>query len=441
MIDLIDKTVAIEHLLDVIEENRLVVLCGAGLSMAPPSNLPSANAIALDVKNKCISSGQTVPDNLELQADHFIQNGRFSTYFLGRLISEDSFATTPNDGHEAIADFLLSRAVSAAVSTNVDFLIETAGQSLFGQINGLLDGVEAANCPDDRSPLLKIHGCWTKDRNNTVWTPKQLDSDPIKTRIEHSANWLNLNLRNKELLVIGFWSDWSYLNSVLSVALGAVHPSAITIIDPSETSALKQKAPELCAIGIGNNISFKHVQGNGATFLDELRNSFSRKFFRKAVNQGRASFIHTTGLQYAESWLDLPVYTDSRSLHMIRRDIEGREPNEPARLREPDENNTLVGLTISQLQAKGAILNGAYWQLGDRKVRVLRSAKLIHDIRNIFSRESSPLVAADIVICVGADDRNMPSNIAREGTQTNVVRGGPAGKWLTISQAYEELGL
>jgi hypothetical protein len=32
MIDLIDKTVGIEHLLDVIEENRLVVLCGAGLS-------------------------------------------------------------------------------------------------------------------------------------------------------------------------------------------------------------------------------------------------------------------------------------------------------------------------------------------------------------------------------------------------------------------------
>jgi hypothetical protein len=440
MIDLIDKTAAIEHLLDVIEENRLVVLCGAGLSMAPPSNLPSANAIALDVKNKCISSGHTVPDSLELQADHFIQNGRFSTYFLGRLISEDSFATKSNNGHEAIADFLLSRAVFAAVSTNVDFLIEAAGQGLFGHINGFLDGVEAANCPNDRSPLLKIHGCWTKDRNNTVWTPKQLDADPIKTRIEHSANWLNLNLRNKELLVVGFWSDWNYLNSVLSVALGAVHPSAITIIDPSETSALKQKAPELCAIGIGNNISFKHVQGCGATFLDELRNSFSRKFFRKAVNQGRNSFIHTTGLQYEESWLDLPAHTDSHSLHMIRRDIEGREPNEPARLSEP-ENNTLVGLTISQLQAKGAVLNGAYWQLGDKTVRVLRSAKLIHDIRKIFCSESSPLGAADIVICVGADDRNQPSNILREGTQTNVVRGGLSGKWLTSQQACEELDL
>jgi len=440
MIDLIDKTVAIEHLLDVIEENRLVVLCGAGLSMAPPSNLPSANAIALAVKNKCISSGQTVPDNLELQADHFIQNGRFSTYFLGRLISEDSFATKYNDGHAAIADFLLSRAIFAAVSTNVDVLIETAGQNLFGQINGFLDGVQASNCPDDRSPLLKIHGCWTKDRDNTVWTPKQLDSDPIKTRIERSASWLNLNLQNKELLVVGFWSDWSYLNSVLSAALGAIHPSAITIIDPSETSSLKQKAPALCDIGSGSSISFKHVQGCGATFLDELRNSFSRKFFRKAVNQGRDSFILTTGLQYEESWLDLPAHTDSHALHMIRRDIEGREPNEPAKLREP-ENNTLIGLTISQLQAKGAILNGTYWQLGDRKIRVLRSAKLIHEIRGIFSRESSPLVAADIVICVGAEDRNMPSNIAREGTQTNVVRGGPAGKWLTSSQACEEMGL
>lgn len=251
MIQPIDSATAISNLIHAIEEDRLVILCGAGLSMAAPSCLPSAARLSHRVYDACIAAGETgVTNNIEEQALHFLNAGRFPQYFIGRLIPKDSFSGPPNLGHYTIADFLLCRAVASTVSANVDVLIENAGNNLRGQIDGWLDGVQAATGPADRSPLLKIHGCWTKAPTETVWAPAQRDIEPIKSRIDLSQNWLRLNLVNKELLVIGFWTDWSYLNSVLEVALGAVHPTAVTIIDPCETADLETKAPAFMRLEI-----------------------------------------------------------------------------------------------------------------------------------------------------------------------------------------------
>ena len=432
---------AIIDLLHAIEEDRLAVLCGAGLSMAPPSNLPSAATLAQTVFDQCLAVGESIPNDLEQQANHFIHAGRFSTYFIRQLIPRDSFAKPHNVGHSAIADFLLSKAISTAVSTNFDVLIESAGRDLFGEIEGLLDGEQAENSPGDRSPLLKIHGCWSKAKHETVWTPEQLNEEPIKTRIELSRNWLNLHLRNKDLLIVGFWSDWSYFNSVLDAALGVVHPAKVTIVDPSDTTALQSKAPGLWALGNQSGVSFKHVNASGAEFLDSLRKQFSHAFYKKALHNAHQSYIDATGTTPDNSWYELPANISTSYVYAIRRDIEGREPAECARNKAPDPQECLVGLTILQLCAKGAVFTDGYWFLDDKRIRVLRTSKLLHNVKEIFRREVPPFGAADIVICVGSEDIGVPANIARSGTAMNIVRGGPAGEWMTRTKACLELAL
>lgn len=157
---------------------------------------------------------------------------------------------------------------------------------------------------------------------------------------------------------------------------------------------------------------------------------------------GRAEYAALPGAQPVNnSWFTLPDNIDSNSLYAMRRDIEGREPTDCARNKEPDPQNTLIGLTLLQLQAKGALPVGGYWQLGERKIRVLRTAKMLHNVKEIFSSETPPLGAADIVICVGAEDMGLPTNIAREDTVPNIVRGGPVGNWITMRQAIQELEL
>src|SRR5262249_9048030 len=135
--------------LDSLLSDRLTLLVGAGLSMAPPSSLPSAATIAARAKLKYDAIyGATRPPmsaGVEEQAEFFFQRGELATVYFRTLIDQNAFASPPNEGHYAAADLLLVRAIQTAVTTNVDTLIETAGQMLFGQVGvGIEEAVVAA---------------------------------------------------------------------------------------------------------------------------------------------------------------------------------------------------------------------------------------------------------------------------------------------------------
>jgi len=445
MICSVDADMAIQNLLTAIAADRLVVVCGAGLSMAPPSNLPSAATLAHTARDEHLAvigpSGAVLPIALEDQATYFYERRDLEKYFVRHLVPRDAFSAPPNAAHFAVADLLLCKAASAAVSANVDTLIETAGNFLFGKIEVALSGSQASLICSSASPLLKIHGCWCTDQANTVWTPKQLEEEPIKTRIYESGAWLKQYLRDKDLLVVGFWSDWSYLNAVLGVALGAVYPSRVTIVDLAETEELSKKAPQLCALGEGSVADYRHVQVSGADFLESLRIAFSRSFYRKALHRAVSAYNDVKGAQPAPDWIEPPIL-GVQDLYAVRRDIEGRKPNEPARAKSPDHVGPLLGLIILLLRARGAVSAGAYWRLDNKTIRVIWSqGDLIHNVKKDYERETSALNAADIVICVGAVDLFVPSNIVRGSSKPNIARGGPPGDWLTHEQAKEEFDL
>jgi hypothetical protein len=54
---------------------------------------------------------------------------------------------------------------------------------------------------------------------------------------------MEANLREKDLLAIGFWTDWAYLNQIIESAIRDVQPLSITLIDLSDADVLAQKAP------------------------------------------------------------------------------------------------------------------------------------------------------------------------------------------------------
>ncbi|HET6238296.1 MAG TPA: hypothetical protein VFE41_25575, partial [Acetobacteraceae bacterium] len=90
---------AIEIALDGVLNNRLVVIAGAGLSMAPPSNLPGAAAIAAHAKAEYDARyGATRPPlatGIEDQAQFFFVKGELGVY-LKEFVDQDVFAGRPN---------------------------------------------------------------------------------------------------------------------------------------------------------------------------------------------------------------------------------------------------------------------------------------------------------------------------------------------------------
>lgn len=156
----IDLGEGIAAALDALHAGRLALLCGAGLSIAAPSNLPGAAQLASQAKQKYDAlygeSRPPLPPGIEEQAEFFFQRGELGTFYLRTLVDRHAFAGPPNPGHTAVADLLSVRAIQTAVSTNVDTLIETGGVLLLGQVGVGIDSVAVAALTPDISPLLKI---------------------------------------------------------------------------------------------------------------------------------------------------------------------------------------------------------------------------------------------------------------------------------------------
>ena len=432
----------IDKALDALLNDRLALLCGAGLSMAAPSSIPSAAQLAEKAKKKYDATYGTerppLPVAIDDQAQFFFAKGELYTIYLQGYIDQDAFAAQPNSGHFSIADLMLVRGIRTTVSTNVDTLIETAGNILFGHVSMGVTRDDMVILPDDKAPLLKIHGCWN-DLVSTIWASNQIDEDPIKTRIAECGEWLKVRLANRDLLILGFSTDWDYLNKVLKTSLGSVNPSRVIVVDPCKTAELKKKAPVLYGLGQRANVAFYHVQKSSDIFLETLRVDFSKSFIRRILHFGKSAFQVTAGYEANVNWLELNS-EDAEILWQIRRDLEGCKPNEPAKLRYPVEE-PLVGMTILQLQARGAVLNGSYWELEGKQIRLVRAAnQALHDVEAAFSGDVAPAVAPDYSVAIGAEPYSLPKNVARCSSNGSIVRGA-RGIWLSRPDAVAEFSL
>ncbi len=439
----IDFNRGVEMALDSLLAERLALLAGAGLSMAAPSSLPSAHAIAVEAKRRYDSRHGTsmapLPLAIEDQAEFFFRRNELATVYFRTLIDQHVFAAPPNDGHYAVADLLLVQGIETAVTTNVDTLIETAGLHLYGQIRTGLDQAQMAALPPRSSPLLKIHGCSQKDYDNMVWAPGQINAPPVDSRIASSAQWLSTRLLDRDLLIVGFWTDWNYLNQVLQTVLDRVRPSRVIVVDPAESNTFRDKAPGLYAVGEAVQNGFWHVRASGDEFLSSLRKAFSKAFVRQVMICGAQDYQHVTGND-ATPAITEPPDIDNHAMWHMRRDLEGCTPNQPASLRAPPLERT-VGLTLLQLRASGALADGHYWMLNGKRIRVLRTPNQpLHRVEADFAREMAPAISPDIVIAIGAEADFLPSNIVRAGATTSITRG-TTGRWITRPQAIQELGL
>src|SRR5436190_9820610 len=99
------------RLLGSIAADNLVIFCGAGLSMAPPSSLPSARQVAMDCFPKYEQAiGARLPPNaredLEAQCQFAFGRGELQKLFLAKLVTWRPFFRNQNKGHAAVADVL-----------------------------------------------------------------------------------------------------------------------------------------------------------------------------------------------------------------------------------------------------------------------------------------------------------------------------------------------
>ena len=432
------------RLLASMHAGRLVIVCGAGLSMAEPSNLPAAWQVA----EACFERYRLAIDpnadeamryDLEALAEHFAGMDTLQSVFIESLVPWADFVRPPNSGHAAVADFLVTKAAAASLSANYDTLIERCAIENGFDFQNSLDGDEATVRSRTQGPLLKFHGCATRDRSATVWTASQLETAPIADRIARSKVWMAANLRQKDLLVVGFWSDWVYLNRLLGTVLDGLSPLSVTVIDLADAETLQQKAPDLWTLAHGEGVTFTHVQESGAVALDELRKAFSTNYLKMVLAAGRVAFEESAGVPCQQGWLEIDDF-DTLTLYSLRRDAEGVPPGKPATLPQPVQCEILGVFHLLMRQA-GAIQTPQGYTMGGRLVRVVNGAGAALSKLKANFAEAPVVDSVDVVVAPGATNLPGPANVIRAGKVGNFIRPLSGAAWFDLNDARVELGI
>ena len=432
------------RLLGAVDSGSLIFLCGAGLSMPQPSGLPSAARVAQICYDDWLANepnlAPALRNDVDLLAAHFHGQNLFASVFIPR-VPWNELTGPPNKGHAAVADFLISRASCAALSANFDTMIEHWAQERKVALKGALTGQDAVDplCTAGVSPLLKFHGCMNLDRPNTLWTGGQLNEPTIQNRVTSSTQWMGLHLPGKHIVVVGFWTDWGYLNNVLADAFAVNNAASVTVVDTGSTTDLQTKAPDLWAKMTGLSVSFDHVRASGADFLDELRQEFSKSWSRRYFALG-ATQANAMGIASPTTYGDTMSCDE---LYNVRQDGEGVPYNKAARTNRPDGSSAQAAFVHHQLQAAGATHDGPWLELAGRKIRVINGAG--QDLATVKEsyKEPATVKGADLVICAGANDLAVPAKIIASGHGSSILRPGAGGNaaWMTREQAMAALGV
>lgn len=427
-------------LLGAIETDKLIFLCGAGLSIPSPSFLPSAARVAEICYAKWVANEALAADleyDVDKLAGHFHASDDFESIFIP-LVPWNDLSGAPNRGHAAVADMLVARAAHAALSANFDTMIERWAEQHKIAMQGALTGQEATNFAANHGPLLKFHGCMQRGRSATLWTKAQLAEPAVQAQIQSCSQWMNLHLPGRHLLVVGFWTDWGYLNDVLADAFAITNALSVTVIDPTPSAALEVKAPELWEKLTTLSAAFEHIQESGDEVLEELRLAYSRSWAKKFYALGQP-LAAVAGIEHVPS----PDGISCDELYDLRRDIEGVPYTQAATLKAPPADAAEAALAHIELCSEGAVQVGAWLTHGGRAVRIVNGAgRGISDMQQAH-KEPPNLVQPDIVLCAGALDLGVPAKLIATGVGASIVSPAPGGsaKWLTRADARTELGL
>ncbi|HEX8521463.1 MAG TPA: SIR2 family protein [Tepidisphaeraceae bacterium] len=422
-------------LLLAIEGERLVILSGAGLSMAAPSGVPSAKALL----EECVKAYEehtttqvpaTASADIEAFARWLRSKNEFSKYFINLLIPWPVFRRDPNAGHIAIADFLCTGVADYSVTANVDVLVEIAAEKLGeDDFRSDLRSIDLERTPEHKR-LLKLHGCCLIEREFSIWCREQMADGPVQDRIKSFSTFLRANLPGKTLLVVGFWTDWAYLNQLLLEAVGNVEPQGVILVDPAEPDTLEGKAPELWKWANSRAAKFVHVKRSGADFLDELRAMYSRKFLTNLMNRSRDTFRALTGVALGAA-PPLPTTLTSDDLYALRRDACGQPVGGIARVKRPGLQHELLGAMHLLMAHKGGTLDGSTYSLGGKRLRLVNGAgELMSKVKQRFMNEPPTPLKTDTTVCVGChDDGGAVPHIIRGGGSGGIVRPVALGDW------------
>lgn len=246
-----------------IEDRKMVLVIGAGVSMGPPTCLPSGTQLARKVKTRLLdgplaSIVELAPeDNLLAIADAVEENSpeAFPLFIRAILETADFKRAAPNYAHLAIA-LLLTETNVQALSTNWDTCIEQCSPSVYTtDIIGCFDRDGLQNAGNN-TVFIKLHGCAKNEPSIRV------SSRQIAEETWWATHQVGAALETSLVVFLGIGSIAEYIKTTLQKILGMTKDLSNAIIVDPELSA---DWNDLITSGVRNLLTIKSEE-----FLDDV---------------------------------------------------------------------------------------------------------------------------------------------------------------------------
>lgn len=228
-------------LADAVSRKRLLVLCGAGVSMLPPSNLPSwwgFNQSILDEAKRLTLEGfpdldERAKEKIGALSLHHLSVVSFSEMLVSTFAGSNYFpvleildSDQTNANHWALAELGRLRIASVFITTNFDTLIERSFrqaavplQVYADEKDYVTDDVEGSDCE-----LYKIHGTVKSVTSLIDSVTQKLRGIPLEVR-----DRLVTLFRNYHVLVVGYsGADLEFGNDYIALTAIDEHCPGIT---------------------------------------------------------------------------------------------------------------------------------------------------------------------------------------------------------------------
>jgi len=258
----------------------------------------------------------------------------------------------------------------------------------------------------------------------------------LASRIQSLTVWLQANLAGRDLIFVGFWSEWAYLNKIFLEAFEGTKSPFVVLVDPADEATLKLKAPGLWNWA-GAQETFKHVAASGADFLDELRALFCRSFLNRLLAKSSPTYEALTGQKPKVTTFDVNLPTED--LFALRRDSCGKPAGQIAMEKRPTGSMSAAGAAHLLLLNREGTIDGGRYKIGSCRIRVVNGAgSLLSQSKGAFSQEPPAAEPDDFVICAGGeDDGGVPLNIVGRFSDVTIVRPGSSAQWLSVIKAAQ----
>jgi hypothetical protein len=247
------------------QEHRLAFYVGAGLSMSPPTDLPSGATVQETIAERAsrllgvdVAAPAGDRPTLEELGDAAAQKSAETLEQLRRQAADaiDFVNALPNYGHEAVALLLREGAVEV-LSVNWDCGIESAGRELGFEITPILGQAERADRP--AGPVMdKLNGCASRPATLRI-TRSEVDEPQA-----WAAHRVGAVLTDTTVVFIGLGTVGQYVADGVERVLAEAGERDMPIIVVSSTLSEDWK------LALGDKADDAHAGQRAEPFLDDL---------------------------------------------------------------------------------------------------------------------------------------------------------------------------